>query len=113
MLPEGLHTHIVSGGKGFSSSFINKLILARCLAKSPQLLILNDYFSSFPFKERQELIDLVTRQEKLCTLIAVSNNPSVMMACDRVLILEKGSVKAEGSFQSLLKAGELNDIIEN
>lgn len=112
-LPEGLHTHIVSGGKGFSTSFIHKLILARCLAKSPQLLILNDYFGSFNFKERQELINLVTIEEKLCTLIAVSNNPAVMMACDRILVLENGSVKAEGSFQSLLKAGELNDIVEN
>jgi ABC-type multidrug transport system fused ATPase/permease subunit len=87
--------------------------LARCLAKSPQLLILNDYFGSFNFKERQELINLVTIEEKLCTLIAVSNNPAVMMACDRILVLENGSVKAEGSFQSLLKAGELNDIVEN
>jgi ABC-type multidrug transport system fused ATPase/permease subunit len=113
MLPDGLHTHIVSGGKGFSSSFVHKLILARCLAKSPQLLILNDYFGSFQFKERQELIDLVTKQEKLCTLIAVSNNPSVMMACDRILILENGIVKAQGDFQSLLKSGDLNDILEN
>jgi len=113
MLPQGLHTHIVSGGKGFSTSFINKLILARCLAKSPQLLILNDYFGSFQYSERQELIDLVTKQEKLCTLIVVSNHPSVMMACDRVVVLNKGVIQAEGPFQTLLKSGELNQIIEN
>lgn len=113
MLPDGLHTHIVSGGKGFSTSFINKLILARCLAKSPQLLILNDYFGSFQFSERQSLIELVTKKEKLCTLIAVSNHPAVMMACDRILVLDKGSIKAEGTFASLVKSGELNEIIEN
>lgn len=42
-LPDGLSTHLVSGGKGLSNTTIHKLILVRCMAKRPALLVLNDF----------------------------------------------------------------------
>lgn len=111
MLPGGLNTEVVSGGKGFSSSFINKLIMARLLVKKPRLMILNDFFAFFEKEEKEKLIKLVTSEE-ICTLIAVSNDPLVMAACDKVIVLDNGSVKAQGSYAELLKAGELNHLIK-
>ena len=111
MLPGGLNTEVVSGGKGFSSSFINKLIMARLLVKKPRLMILNDFFAFFEKEEKEKLIKLVTSEE-ICTLIAVSNDPLVMAACDKVVVLDNGSVKAQGSYAELLKAGELNHLIK-
>ena len=111
MLPDGMNTHIVSGGKGFSHSFIQKLILARLLVKQPRLMILNDFFTSFEKSEKDKLINLVMNQD-ICTIIAVSNDPLVMEACDKVVVLDKGSVKAQGSYAELLRAGELNQLIK-
>ncbi len=112
MLPDGMNTYILSGGKGYSNSFINKLILARCLVKKPRLMILNDYFHSFPIKEKERLIQLVT-DLTICTLIVVSNDPSVMKACDRVVVMKEGTIKADGDFKDLLAAGELNELIKD
>lgn len=111
MLPNGLNTQVISGGKGFSSSFVHKLILARCLVKKPRLLILNDFFASFQRSEKENLINVVTTAAE-CTLVAVSNDPMVMAACDRVIVMEAGTIVAEGTFTELLSEGYLNKIIK-
>lgn len=111
-LPEGINTHIVSGGKGFSNSFVNRLILARCLVKNPNLLILNDYFNSFQTSEKEHLIKVAFNLDH-CTLITVSNDFSAMKACDRVVVMEEGEIAAVGTFDELLKNGKLNQLIKS
>lgn len=110
-MPEGLNTHIVSGGKGFSSSFINRLILARCLAKKPRLLILNDYFVPFQKPDKLELISLLTKKEHNWTLLAISNDPIIMAACDTVVVMEGGNIKAHGPYEELLKNNAITNFI--
>ena len=108
-LPEGLSTPMISGGKGLPDTVIQKLILSRCLAKQPKLLILNDFFTGISRQEKISLLQCVVDQSNPWTLITVSNDPMVMAACDRVIVLEKGRIKAEGSFAELMK----NDSIKN
>lgn len=100
---EGLLTPILSGGKGFSTTFINKLILARCLAKQPAVLILNDFFGSFEKPERLKLIQFLTDPNNKWTLIAVSNDPIIMSACDKVFYMKNGSVLEEGTFAQVIR----------
>jgi ABC-type bacteriocin/lantibiotic exporter with double-glycine peptidase domain len=109
-MQSGLSTEILSGGKGYSETFIQKLILARCIAKQPSLMILNDFFNNFPKGERLKLIQMLTSPEKDWNLIVVSNDPLIMAACDRVIYLKDGSVLAEGAFEELLKN---EDVVKN
>lgn len=103
----GIHTEVLSGGKGFSSSFVNKLVLARCLAKRPAMLILNDFFNNFTKGERLKLIEMMTSESKNWTLIVVSNDPLVMSACNKVLFMENGEMKALGPFDELIKKEDI------
>ena len=102
-LPEGLATPLLSGGKGFPSSVINKLILARCLAKNPELLILNDFFNDFQKSERLRMMQVLTDPKNLCTLVVISNDPLVMSACDRVIYMQDGQIIEDGSFEKIIK----------
>lgn len=111
-LPEGLSTHMISGGKGFSSSFVHQLILARCLAKKPSLIILNDFFSGLRRQKKLELLQSVISDEDNWTLIAVSNDPLIMAACDLVIVLNKGQIVDRGHFDELLKKGSINNYVE-
>ncbi|MBY0435164.1 MAG: ATP-binding cassette domain-containing protein, partial [Cyclobacteriaceae bacterium] len=79
-LPKGLSTQMVSGGKGFPDTFIQKIILTRCLAKQPRLLVLNDFFTGLSKTEKLKLINCVFDRTNSWTLIAVSNDPLVMAA---------------------------------
>jgi ABC-type bacteriocin/lantibiotic exporter with double-glycine peptidase domain len=110
-MPDGLNTQIVSGGKGFSTSFVARLILARCLVKKPRLMILNDFFGSFQRSEKEKLVELVTNESK-CTLVAVSNDAMVMEACDRIILMDGGKIAKEGTYAELLTGGYLNKIVK-
>lgn len=111
-LPDGLNTHLLSGGKGFSSSMINKFILARCLAKRPKLIILNDFFNGLKKQDKLKQINAVTTPLKPWTLLAVSNDPVVMAACDRVIVMHHGKVEAQGTFKELLNNGIISNYLD-
>ncbi len=111
-MPEGLSTHLLSGGKGLSSTTIQKLILARCLAKKPKLLILNDFFAGVNKVKKHFLIQTVTDRKNPWTLLAVSNDPMVMASCDRVVIMKGGKIELEGPFNDLVKNGLINQYID-
>ena len=106
-LPKGLNTPTLSGGKGFSETFIQRLILARCLTKQPKLLILNDFFANFSKADRLELIQMLINTENNWTLIVVSNDPLIMSSCDTVYYLSKGEIVASGDFESVIKHEEV------
>lgn len=110
-LPQGLNTPVVSGGKGFSSTIISKLILARCLAKSPELLVLNDFFTGFSKEDKLQLIELLVKRENPWTLLAISNDPIIMAACDKVAVLKEGKILLKGTFEELFSDNSLKDFI--
>ncbi len=111
-LPEGLNTPLLSGGKGLPSSMIQKLILARCLAKKPALIILNDFFSGLKKATKLNLVQELISTHNPWTLLSVSNDPLIMAACDRVVVLNEGVIESQGSFDELVKQGLINNYID-
>lgn len=111
-LPDGLNTHVISGGKGLPSSVIQRLILARCIAEKPRLIVLQDFFFGLRRADKQKLIQMLVHKENPWTLLSVSNDPLIMEACDRVVVLDHGKVRAIGSFRELLDKQLLNDCLE-
>ncbi|HCR54416.1 MAG TPA: xenobiotic-transporting ATPase [Cytophagales bacterium] len=111
-MPEGLHTHILSGGKGLPNSVIHKLILGRCIAKKPELIILNDFFSGLSKADKLQMLRCVISPDSYWTLLTVSNDPMVMASCDRVIIMDNGKIVAQDSYNSLLKQGLINQYFE-
>lgn len=110
-LPEGLHTHITSGGKGFPDSIIFKIILARCIAKKPKMLILNDFFVGFSKKEKIKLVDMLMHADRNWTLVVFSTDPVVLKRCRRVVVLKAGKVWQEAGYQELKDRGALKDLL--
>lgn len=104
-LPDGLNSRVISGGKGMSSSTLHRLILSRCLAKNPALMILNDFFSGLSKADKLDLIRCVINPKSSWTLLVISNDPLVMASCDRVIVLDRGKVVADDSYQALIKEG--------
>lgn len=111
-LPNGLHTHVVSGGKGLPSSIKHRLILGRCIAKKPELIILNDFFSGLSKVDKLQMLHCVINPNSTWTLLTVSNDPMIMAACDRVIILDEGKIVADDTYNTLLKQGMINQYFE-
>ncbi|MFZ5972304.1 MAG: peptidase domain-containing ABC transporter [Bacteroidota bacterium] len=111
-LPDGLNSRLISGGKGLSSTHIQKLVLARCLAKGPSMLILNEFFAPLSRTDKLKLLEMLTRRDNKFTLIAVSNDPLVMAACDRVVLMKEGGVEAAAPFDELIAKGLITDNLD-
>lgn len=110
-LPEGLHTHITSGGKGFPESVVQKMILARCIAKQPKMLILNDYFTSFTKDEKIKLMKMLTSEKAPWTFLTVTSDPVILEACDQVAILKEGKLLKKATYAALMEDQVFRDII--
>jgi len=110
-LPKGLETHVISGGKGLSKTMIHKLILARCLAKKPKLIVLNDFFTTLSKSDKMELLACITRSQNHSTVIVVSKDPIIMSACDRVILMQDGMIRIEGTMEELTSTQLFNDLI--
>lgn len=111
-MPLGLDTPMLSGGKGLPNSLIGKIILARCLAKKPKMLVLNNFFDNFSMLEKRELLKILLKNDFKWTLIVVSNDPLIMEACDRVILLNEGTVLQADRYDTLQKNGLLKNIVD-
>ena len=110
-MPKGLETPVISGGKGMSQTLIQKLILVRCLAKKPKLIVLNDFFTALKKSDKIKILSCLMQENRTWSLLVISNDPMIMSACENIIIMEQGKIKSQGVFNDLLKNGELSEFI--
>jgi ABC-type branched-subunit amino acid transport system ATPase component len=101
-MPEGVMTDMIASGKSFSASTATKMVIARCIAEKPQLLILNDIMHDLQKGDRLKIIELLISHKNPWTLLLISNDPLVMASCDRVLLMKDGEIIADGKYTDLL-----------
>ncbi len=111
-LPEGLNTSMIAGGKRFSESFIAKISVARCVVEKPKLLMITDIYRELHKAERLKTIAFLTDKSNPWTLLTISNDPMVMAACDKVIVLNEGEIVLQGKYQDLIKDIHFQEAID-
>jgi ABC-type bacteriocin/lantibiotic exporter with double-glycine peptidase domain len=112
-LSDGLMTEMAAGGKPFSSSVAIKMIVARCIAEHPQMLILNDVFHDLEKDDKLKILDFLLDRKNPWTLVCLSNDPLLMKKCDRILIMKDGKITAEGTFTQLSDNDDFQHLLIN
>ncbi len=102
-LPDGLSTTMLPGGRRFSESFIARVTLARCIVTRPKILMINDFLYSLTPRDRHLLTQALTDKSTSWSLIMLSNDPSVMQQCDRIMVMDAGKIAATGSYEIIKK----------
>lgn len=76
-----------------------RLEIARTLASSPKLLLLDEPAAGMNEKETQDLLELIflIKSKGLTILLIEHDMPLVMKACDRIAVLNFGKKIAEGT----------------
>ena len=100
-LPDGFDTMLLSEGKTLSQSIKLKIILARCIAKKPKLILLDDTLSQLATATRKKFLEYLLDKQRGWTVIAVSNDPEFLKMLDRVVVVDNGEVIDEGSYDEL------------
>ncbi|HMQ75005.1 MAG TPA: ATP-binding cassette domain-containing protein [Flavobacteriales bacterium] len=91
-LPMGLMTPLDPNGTRLPRSLVKRVILSRCLASRPRLLLIEDDLSMFDPVDRDTLLHELTAREAPWTLVLVSNDPAVQARCERHLHLAGGKL---------------------
>ncbi len=94
-LPQGLLTTLDPNGTRLPRSLVKRVILARCLAARPRLLLIEDDLGMFDPSERRNLLQELTHPDAPWTLVIVSNERDVRDLCQRHVRLEGGALLEE------------------
>lgn len=94
-LPEGLDTLISSEGKKLSSSYIQKIILARCIISKPKILFLENPTNKMDENTAKEVIEYLTSPANNWTLIVSSKNNYWTKKTNREFVIENGILLKE------------------
>ncbi len=110
-LSDGLQTELLAGAKAFSSSTLTKLTIARCIAEKPKLLILNDFLHFLEKEERLRVLQFLMNKQMPWTLLCVSNDPTILATCDKIVLMKEGQIIAQGSYETLISNQEFQKIL--
>ncbi len=110
-MPMGMHTLISEGSGGISGGQRQRLMIARAIAPKPKILM---------FDEATSALDNVTQRivsESLdslkCTRIVIAHRLSTIQNCDRIIVLDKGKIVEDGSYEELIaKKGFFAELVE-
>lgn len=91
-LPKGLLTQLDPTGSRLPQSLVRRVIIARCLAGRPRLVLYEDDALHMPANEHAVLLELLTGKDASFTLIAVSNDPQFQRHFRRVVQLADGGI---------------------
>jgi ATP-binding cassette subfamily C protein len=92
-LPEGLLTVVGERGGLLSGGQRQRIAIARALAHRPLFLLLDEPTSALDPDSEKIICETLQRLAQSLTIIAVSHQPAVINAADRIFTLSKG--KAE------------------
>ena len=100
-MPMGMFTLISEGQGGISGGQKQRLLIARAIAPKPRILM---------FDEATSALDNITQKivseslEKLkCTRIVIAHRLSTIRQCDRIIVLDKGHIIEDGSYDELIE----------
>ena len=98
---------LTAKGTNVSGGQKQRLLIARALAASPELLILDDSSSALDYKTDAALRRAVRENYADTTTVVVAQRVSSIMNADLILVLENGEVIAAGKHDELLLSCEV------
>lgn len=100
-LPQGMQTELTNGGRSLPAHLANKLLVAQGIVGEPRLVVLDDFFTNLDGASRTLIIQLLTDRSRPWTVLAVSHDPQLLSAFDRVIIVDGGQIVCEGPFETV------------
>lgn len=99
--PEGYDTVPGEGGTTLSGGQRQRIAIARALLRKAPILIMDEAVSSLDTENEKEIQESIRVSSRQHTTILVAHRLSTIRSADRIVMLERGRVVQEGTFDEL------------
>jgi ATP-binding cassette subfamily B protein len=103
--PDTWRTLVGERGMALSGGQKQRAAIARALIKNPAILILDDPLSAVDARTEEEILAGLASYYGDRTVLIVSHRLSALRGCDRIIVLDGGSIAEQGSHDELLALG--------
>lgn len=109
-MPMGMYTIISEGAGGVSGGQRQRLMIARAIAPKPKILMFDEATSALDNLTQKTVSESLDGLK--CTRIVIAHRLSTIKQCDRIIVLDKGKIIEDGTYDELLeKNGYFSELI--
>ena len=105
-LPQKFETVVGNRGLKLSGGEKQRVSIARVVLKDPKILILDEATSSLDSISENLISDALNKIMQGRTSIVIAHRLSTVIAADKIMVIEKGIITAEGAHTELLQKSE-------
>lgn len=113
-MEEGIHTIIGEKGIDLSGGQKQRVVISRAFLNNSSIVIFDDTFSALDNRTEQHVLNNIKALTKDKTCIIISNRISDIKHCDKIIVLEQGTIVEQGTHNSLInKNGKYYEFFQN
>ena len=102
-LPDSYDHVVLERGNNFSSGQRQLISFARALVYKPSLMILDEATANIDSETEELIQESLEKMMNISTMLIVAHRLSTIQHSDKIIVMQKGEIKEEGSHQELLK----------
>lgn len=104
---QGYNTHVEERGANLSGGQKQRIAIARAIITKPPILILDDATSSVDVETETLIQDALDKTIYDRTTFVVAQRISTVLNADKIIVLDKGHIAAEGKHAELIKSSPI------
>lgn len=101
-LPDGYDTIIGEGGINLSGGERQRLAIARALVQKTEIILFDEATSALDNETQANIKKAIDNMKNEYTILIIAHRLSTVIDCDRILFLDEGKIKEEGTHKELL-----------
>ncbi|MBD3306806.1 ATP-binding cassette domain-containing protein, partial [candidate division KSB3 bacterium] len=105
-LPHGYETVVGERGIRLSGGQRQRIGIARALYRDPSFLIFDEATSSLDNITEQVVMEAINSLSGQKTMVMIAHRLSTVKACDRIYVMEHGSIIAQGDYETLIHTSQ-------